>query len=298
MAFLTLLHSLDYNLLAGRLHPLLVHFPIALLLVGVAAAWVRVALRRPSVTATELTLVGTGTVGAGLACLTGWIFAANESDVQQLDDALAWHRWLGIAAAGFAAIACLLAILSFRGIGRLSRRWYVFMLTVCCMILGVASHFGASMVWGSNFLLEPFQTAITEAPTPIAPIAPIAATKQPATPSRTNLRLAPPGTILTVDYVREVQPIFAASCYECHGNAKMYGQLNLTNISGIFTGDQRFWVVHPGRGRLSGLVQRISRPIDADDRMPPVESPLPASSVALISRWIDEGAYEGILPSP
>ena len=84
------------------------------------------------------------------------------------------------------------------------------------------------------------------------------------------------------DFAREIQPIFAESCYSCHGpKVQMAGlRLDVRPSRGI---------VVPGDAANSVLVQRLSAP-DAQTRMPLGGQPLPPEKIELIRRWIDSGA--------
>src|SRR5688572_4499914 len=94
----------------GRLHPLLVHFPIALLLAALVAE-----LRRPRATGPSEAgpseaggyCLALGTLGALLAALTGWLFAAH--DPPGMPGMLFWHRWTGVATAAAALLTLVSA---------------------------------------------------------------------------------------------------------------------------------------------------------------------------------------------
>src|SRR5665213_1712376 len=102
-----------------------------------------------------------------------------------------------------------------------------------------------------------------------------------------------------VSYSREVRPILAANCLECHGQdaQKRKGELRL---------DDRKIATHPANGSLiavvpnhaskSELIKRITSD-DSDVHMPPAKSgkpPLSAEQIATLRQWIDQGAvYEG-----
>ncbi len=92
-----------------------------------------------------------------------------------------------------------------------------------------------------------------------------------------------------VDFVRDVQPILQASCQGCHGAKAQMGQLRLDAKNAAFTGGLSHKVVVPGQSAESTLYQRIAGSSD-QARMPMGAKPLPAEQIALIKRWIEEGA--------
>src|SRR4051794_12449588 len=89
----------------GRLHPLLIHFPIALV---IAAAFAEAATLLTTNEHWRTVAVGNvraGAVFAVLAVIAGWRLAfAPDIDVSPL---LGWHRWLGVAAAAATLAAAI-----------------------------------------------------------------------------------------------------------------------------------------------------------------------------------------------
>ena len=86
-----------------------------------------------------------------------------------------------------------------------------------------------------------------------------------------------------VDFTRDIQPILAASCQNCHGAKSQMGQLRLDSKALA----QR--TIHTGNSAESSLYQRVAGTSE-QARMPMGAKPLPAEQIALIKRWIDEGA--------
>jgi mono/diheme cytochrome c family protein len=93
----------------------------------------------------------------------------------------------------------------------------------------------------------------------------------------------------TVDFVRDIQPILQASCYECHGSRKTKAHLRLDSPAGILKGGETGSIIVPGKSEQSLIVRRILG-LDGDDRMPKDGDPLTPPQVALIRSWIDQGA--------
>ena len=93
-----------------------------------------------------------------------------------------------------------------------------------------------------------------------------------------------------IDFGRDVQPILERSCYRCHGARKKRGELRLDKKRYAAEGGESGAVIVPGEKHASNLFQRISLPEDHDDYMPSKGDPLPPHDVAVIGRWIDEGA--------
>lgn len=75
----------------GRMHPAIVHFPIAFFPAALFTAVV--GRRRPAFAAPVQFLVVTGGILAPIAALAGWIAGLSADP----DPILAYHRWLGVA---------------------------------------------------------------------------------------------------------------------------------------------------------------------------------------------------------
>ena len=86
-----------------------------------------------------------------------------------------------------------------------------------------------------------------------------------------------------VDFVRDIQPILVASCQGCHGAKAQMGQLRLDAKA---PASRTF---KAGNAAESHLYQRVAGTSD-QARMPMGGKPLPADQIAVIKRWIDEGA--------
>lgn len=92
-----------------------------------------------------------------------------------------------------------------------------------------------------------------------------------------------------VDFAHEIVPLLKQHCGKCHTGSQKKGGLSLNLRETLIAGGESGPAVVAGKSKDSELLKRvISR--DADVRMPPDGEPLSAEQVALLSRWIDEGA--------
>lgn len=93
-----------------------------------------------------------------------------------------------------------------------------------------------------------------------------------------------------VDFVRDVRPIFEKHCYACHGAEKQKSSLRLDIKSEAMKGGDAYGpAIVPGKAQESPLIQLVGGE-DADTRMPPEGERLSDAEIALLARWIDEGA--------
>jgi mono/diheme cytochrome c family protein len=87
----------------------------------------------------------------------------------------------------------------------------------------------------------------------------------------------------SIDFGRDIQPIFQANCVRCHGAQKAQGFLRLD------TKQVAMKVITPGNSQDSRLVQRLLG-AGGEPRMPMGGDALKPEQIALIKRWIDAGA--------
>ena len=133
----------------GRLHPLLIHFPIALVIAAALAEVAGMTTADERWRTVAVANVRAGAVFALLATLAGWRLAlAPEMEGSPL---LEWHRWLGTIAAGV-TLAAALATASVRVRSALGVRMYRIALFAAGTLVAVTGHFGGLLVWGANFL--------------------------------------------------------------------------------------------------------------------------------------------------
>jgi mono/diheme cytochrome c family protein len=99
-----------------------------------------------------------------------------------------------------------------------------------------------------------------------------------------------------VSYERDVLPIFRANCHGCHGGQRTSGGLDLTTSENLLRGGESGSpAIVPGNPDESYLVQQIT-PVGGRAAMPQRRRPLASSQIALIRRWIEEGAQNDSAP--
>ena len=181
----------------GRLHPLIVHFPIGLLVV----AWLMELLvwkRKSNDFGPAIrVLMVIGTISSVIAVVFGLLLINTE---EYGGDILPLHQWTGIATMVLAAITTYAYF-------RKSRRMQKLLLTLTVVGVTVAGHYGASITHGEDYLTSVLPSA-----------QPDVATNQP------TFVLANQTGPLNETQVQElnlqIRSIFAHSCTNCHGEAK------------------------------------------------------------------------------
>ena len=100
----------------------------------------------------------------------------------------------------------------------------------------------------------------------------------------------------TLSFNEHVRPILSDNCFNCHGqdSATRKGGLRLDDRAMALAGGKSgLPAIIPGKPEESELLLRITAPHDSEDLMPTAESkktPLTAPQVAILRRWIAEGA--------
>ncbi len=93
-----------------------------------------------------------------------------------------------------------------------------------------------------------------------------------------------------VSFSEQVRPLLNAKCAKCHGGVKEAGGMNLLfRESALKGGKSGLPAIVPGKPEASELIVRVTT-ADEDDRMPKKADPLKAEQIALLKRWIAEGA--------
>jgi hypothetical protein len=131
-----------------------------------------------------------------------------------------------------------------------------------------------------------------------APRAVVAASVAAPAPATVAVVAEPaPPPLEPIRYDRDIRPILADRCFLCHGpdEKKRQGKLRLDHFEGAVADRGGYAAIAPGDAKSSEVWRRVTNH-DVEERMPPATSnrrPLGESELALLRRWIDEGAqYE------
>ena len=256
-------------LFSGKLHPVIVHFPIALLIAAAFLECIRFrrGARTPSTPALACTILGAA--GAIAAAALGWSDAITSGHSGTDASTLFAHRWLGIAVAGVALIAALLAPLARARDTHYPFAWYRFFLVLAAISVAITGHLGGTLVYGQDY---------TERA--LAQLFPSMA--------------APPVTLVSgsakIDFERDVRPIFARRCYQCHAGSKPESGFSLeTRAAALQGGKSGKPALVAGKSADSYLIAMISGQVPGK-QMPPKGGALDAESIKTLRAWIDQGA--------
>src|SRR5215216_1759696 len=107
---------------------------------------------------------------------------------------------------------------------------------------------------------------------------------RPADPAK-----LPPAADRKVDFTKDVQPIFAAACYSCHGDKKQLSSFRLDRKTDALRGGENVKGIVPGKSAESPLIHYVAG-LQPEMKMPPKGARLTAEQVGILRAWIDQGA--------
>ena len=269
-----------YFLEFGRLHPLLVHFPIGVLVVALLFELFTLRGNRPELRVAIRLLVYIGAATAAIAVLFGLLLEYTGS---YPDPTLGYHKWTGIATTALATLAAVLVHRAGRDARAGALKLYRGALFASVVLLTVAGHLGASLTHGEGYLsaLAPWNYEPPPSGEEYAALLVTLAQHREMGP------LAEPQANLLGAQVRQ---IFARSCYQCHDSDKSEGGLALDTKEAAMEGGDDGAVINPGNPEDSELLRRVMLPAGHDSVMPKKGRRLLREEVALIRMWILEGA--------
>ena len=94
----------------------------------------------------------------------------------------------------------------------------------------------------------------------------------------------------SIDFFKQVQPVLETKCIECHRGAKAKGGLRFDSLADAIKGGKSDGAaITPGKPKDSALLARVIS-TDEDDVMPPKGERLTKDEIAMMTKWIEEGA--------
>ncbi len=243
---------------AGRMHPLVLHFPLVLVLL--AAIWEMLIGFRWFHTsdgdAIGDTLLLSAAFTSVIAALMGF-FLSREPGYDAAQIAL--HKWSGVGL----SLCCLLWYLLRTVLRR--QRWRVAAASLLSvLVLLLAGHEGGIITHGENFLRAPAAGAEAAAVVPF---------------EQAEL------------FAHVIRPILAEKCVSCHNPSKAKGELVLNNIASILKGGKSGVLWDTTAADLGLLLRRIHLPLEEEKHMPPKAKPqLTPEETAILFYWIKAGA--------
>jgi uncharacterized membrane protein len=268
----------QYAAVFGRLHPLVLHLPIGLV-VGIAVLELVALFRGKRGSAAPPSLLWLNAGVALVAALSG-LKLSQEDGYGGLT--LTIHLWLGIAVAvlavGVAVVRSMLSEASPRTLVA-----YRALLAGVVVLVIFAGHFGAVMTHGADFVLAPLRS-------------------EPAGGGVAE------GEVVEVNFSEfgpvsergfaHIAPILNQRCAACHSGSRAEGGLVLESFELAMRGSELGPVLLPAEPASSELLRRIELPPDDPDHMPPSNrQQLSPDQVAVLRAWVLGQNVKGADPS-
>ncbi len=244
----------------GRMHPLLLHFPIVLLVFAVIYEYFL--SKNPKNTEGGYKreigdwILLSAAFTAGISALLG-LFLSQEQGYNA--EAIAWHKWTGVAVS-------VISILwyAFRNSLRETKNASLAVSAVSLVAIILAGHQGANITHGEGFLTAP---------------------------------LSPKNEVVQVKmddagvFRDMVKPILEKKCLSCHNNQKAKGELVMETQEQILKGGKNGKLWDATSADLGLLMQRIHLPLEEKKHMPPIGKPqLTDEEKAILRHWLKNGA--------
>lgn len=258
----------------GRLHPIITHFPIALLIfAGFLEILTLGKFKHPMRPAIHLMVIF-GAMTAIFSALFGWLLAEAEGISGSTLDL---HQQIGIATALLSVVLIIMLQKSESNPKPQLIRTYRGLLFLSVIGVGLAGHFGGSLVHGEDFLTEVLPWNDDD-----------------QAPESLTINLASFTSDLSesqeMELVTNVRSVLAHNCYKCHSGAKIEGELRLDEKEFVFKGGENGAMILPGKPSESELIRRISLSKNHKDVMPSKGNLLSRDEIAVLTLWVEKGA--------
>src|SRR3954470_20585735 len=89
-----------------------------------------------------------------------------------------------------------------------------------------------------------------------------------------------------VSFSKDIQPIFEASCWKCHGAAVQLSKLDLRTREAALTGGAHGTAIAPGNSQTSRLFRMVA---GIEKPSMPLDGKLKPDEIEAIRLWIEQG---------
>jgi uncharacterized membrane protein len=251
----------------GRFHLLVIHFPIALMLLVPVLEIAGRTKRFGDLSASIDFILAVATLSAIVAASLGWCLARSGNYSGRL---ITQHMWGGVFVAGLCWLCWMLH-------GRVAdRRFelsYACALVVAVGLVSWTGYRGGQLSQGENHLTEHMPEELRDW------VGLSFEDKGPSAATNTSF------------FAVRVEPVFVGHCNNCHGRSKQRSRLRLDTYEAVIRGGKHGAVVKAGNAQGSELFHRVTLPV-GDDKIMPAEGKkrLSADEVKILQLWIAAGA--------
>jgi uncharacterized membrane protein len=255
-----------FFLLIGRFHPLILHFPIVLIILALLfeitrrLGWLRIPENVLAVILIGAALSTLVSIAAGF-----FLFASGDYSGRLMEQ----HFWAGTITGATIFITVPLFFI-YKSTARFYPLYFAALLTSNAAV-GYTSNLGGSITHGPDYLSEYFDFLVKD-------------TESEGVRNESEMLV----------YEDMLMPVFEAKCMSCHNQTRAKGDLLMTSyrslVKGGESGNPSITANHPEQ---SELLKRVLLPDTAKDHMPPEgKTPMSDQEIALLRFWIEAGAKE------
>ena len=258
---------MEWESFIGRFHPVLVHLPIGIFLLGYfLEVLFQFGYRKLIGSRHTITFIyGIGLLAGVIAAITGWLL--SYSDDYALD-ALEDHKLLGIATLVVMLVVIVYHIKASEAKGKLK----LAVSTVAIILTGATGHFGGNLTHGPTYLLE-YATNPSD--------------RYDAVHLK-RLNAIPTDSIRI--YSDILEPIIVNNCVACHNSENYKGGLILETYSDLFKEADYAMPLVAGKPYSSEIFNRVNLPAHHEKSMPPRGSGFNYTDIEILKYWIESGA--------
>ena len=241
----------DVFLWVGKLHPLVLHFPIV---IGIAIVIYFIFFQNKALeeNTEKFILVGNAVMASMVALLGLFLSKQDAYD----NDTLNLHKWGGLS---IAYISWLLVYIK-----NIATNYKKIIALGYLLVLLFFTHQGALLTHGENALSIPTAAVVVE-------------------------EVKTVDSSLTV-YEKAISPIMAQKCVSCHGPDKVKGKLQLQSPELIVKGGKDGNILNGIQNQEALLLQRIHLPNADEKHMPPADKlQLTLEELTLLTKWVKAG---------
>jgi uncharacterized membrane protein len=260
---------MDFDLLLGRIHPLIIHLPIG---VFFGAYFLDIFYRVFSKENDVYYKILSGVyifsfLTALFACISGYILSKElkfDPEIQNI------HQWMAV---------CTTLVLGINAYYFISRKdnsgvKQLFIPTTIMILLTMTGHFGGILTHGKDHLSK-------YAPSSMQWV--LGKSDQKIIDPPDN----PDSVLVYDDFVR---PMLKNNCVQCHNNDVHYGGFIAENYHGLFVSNKGTIPIAKGNSKNSELFSRVSLERREEKFMPPNGDGLSFYEMKILKYWIDQGA--------
>ncbi len=239
-----------YAIHIGRLHPLLVHLPIGILVVAFLLELIHFRRQTDAHNKTIQLVLGIGGVSALVSLATGWLLASDGSYDETL---VSQHRWVAVAM----TVGMILLYLIKRAAAVWTNKLYFPFFVTVLVLLGITGHLGGSLTHGEDYLFEDTEEVVI-----------------------TDVEEA-------AVYTDIIQPILNKKCVSCHNAKKIKGGLIMTSKESLLAGGDSGSILDSVPDGEPKILELVHLPIAHKEHMPPKgKLQLTSEEIALLEWWI------------